>query len=760
MYIIIEKRALTGFVFLCSSGVFLRLPLCYTVGTLKIARKRFFSFPTQNMADKVFELQTSVPSANFRIDYPNELNDTQWGVVRDGEGPCLVLAGAGSGKTRTLVYRVAYLLERGVRPDRILLVTFTNKAAREMMQRVEALIGSQPRGLWGGTFHSVSNRVLRQYAKALGYTNDFGILDSDDSKKLLVQIYKELGIRKDKYFPKSSLMHTIISFAKNSQRTISDVVTQNYDYLQSDILPMLENVAALYEEKKRESNVMDFDDLLINWLRLLRDVPEIGRPFAEQFDYVLVDEFQDTNIVQAELVRHLSQPQNNVLVVGDDAQSIYSFRAATVDNILTFQQLYPNARVFKLQKNYRSTPQILQLANESIRQNQFQYDKQLESYAKPGDKPALIPARDQQQQAEIIAQRVLELRNKGVSLEEMAVLFRSSYQIIELELQLGRRGIPYQVRGGLRFFEQAHIKDVLAHLKIMQNAKDEVSWRRVLGLHDGIGPGTSTKIWARLKEHDMLAPMMETLRDLPASGRVRASLEKLHRSLLGLYDKQGQVSEAIRHVLEQGYQVYLEKSFDDPKERWEDLQQLAIFSSQYKDLGEFLAEASLSEGFKVEVGREKDNGPTERLVLSTIHQAKGLEWEAVFCLGLADGQFPHYRVADKPREMEEERRLFYVVVTRAKRHLHLVYPIMSRSAASGQVINRPSIFLREVDENLFETWQVNETPYGNKLAFKAVGAADHNEQTDTVYISEDEEYEQEQKKQKGKGSILDIMRGI
>lgn len=711
------------------------------------------------MADKVYDLQTSVPSSSFRIDYPKELNDTQWNVVRDGEGPCLVLAGAGSGKTRTLVYRVAYLLERGVRPDRILLVTFTNKASREMMQRVEALLGSQPRGLWGGTFHSVANRVLRQYAKALGYTNEFGILDSDDSKKLLVQIYKELGIRKDKYFPKSSLMHTIISFAKNSQKTISDVVAQNYDYLQSDIMPMLEQVAALYEQKKQESNVMDFDDLLINWLRLLRDIPEIGKPFAAQFEYVLVDEFQDTNIVQAEIVRHLSQPQNNVLVVGDDAQSIYSFRAATVDNILSFQSHYPNARVFKLQKNYRSTPEILQLANQSIRHNQFQYDKQLESYAKPGEKPALIPARDQQQQAEIIAQRVLELRNKGISLEEMAVLFRSSYQIIELELQLGRRGIPYQVRGGLRFFEQAHIKDVLAHLKILVNAQDEVSWRRVLGLHDGIGPGTSTKIWARLKEYDMLPPMLETLRDMPSSGKVRASLERLHRNLMGLYDKQGQVSEAIRHVLEQGYQVYLEKSFDDPKERWEDLQQLAIFSSQYKDLNEFLAEASLSEGFKVEVGREDDGGPHERLVLSTIHQAKGLEWEAVFCLGLADGQFPHYRVADKPREMEEERRLFYVTVTRAKRHLHLVYPIMSRSAASGQVINRPSIFLREVDEDLFETWQVNESPYGNKLAFKNVGAADHSEQTDTVYISEDEEYEQEQKQQK-KGSILDIMRGI
>lgn len=690
----------------------------------------------------------------MKIQYEAELNEPQLAVVCGGEGPCLVLAGAGSGKTRTLVYRVAYLLERGVPADRILLVTFTNKAAREMMERVQSLLGSQPRGLWGGTFHSVANRVLRQYAKSLGYNNDFGILDSDDSKKLISQIYSELGIRKDKYFPKPAVMHGMISFAKNSQKPVTELLESNYSYLSADIWPMIERIAQEYEGKKREANVMDFDDLLINWLRLMRDVPEVGARMAEQFQYVLVDEFQDTNTVQADLVRSLAQPQRNILVVGDDAQSIYSFRAATVENILTFQRHFPEAKIFKLEMNYRSSPEILRLANESIRHNRFQYDKQLQTNRPIGEKPALIPVRDQQQQASVICQRVLELRQKGMVLDEMAVLFRSSYQIIELELQLGRSGIPYIVRGGLRFFEQAHIKDVLAYLKIMQNPLDEVSWRRVLGLYPGVGPSTANKIWAVLKQNQDLSSMLSAMTTMPVAGKGRPSIELLQRLLLSLRDYTTDIGLAIRYVLEQGYQVYVEQSFDDPKERLEDLMQLSIFSTNYKTLAEFLSEASLSEGFKGDRGgKATDNGAGELLVLSTIHQAKGLEWDAVFCLGLAEGQFPHYRVAEKPKEMEEERRLFYVAVTRARKHLHLLYPIMSRSASAGQVINRPSVFVREVDEDLFDTWEVSEAPYGGVAIKLSSGSSTDGEM---VYLSDEEEYQQEKKK----GGILDMMRGI
>ncbi len=700
---------------------------------------------------KKYVLEAPTPTTT-RINYQAELNEPQAQVVLNGDGACLVLAGAGSGKTRTLVYRVAYLLEKGVPPDRILLVTFTNKAAREMMERVQSLLGSAPRGLWGGTFHSVANRILRQYAKAVGYTNDFGILDMDDSKRLINQVYLELGVKKDKYFPKADVLQNIISFSKNSRKTVRQLLEDGYRQIADDILPQIEKIAEEYERKKREANVMDFDDLLINWLKLMSET-EVGKLLAEQFLYVLVDEFQDTNIVQADLVKALAQPQQNILVVGDDAQSIYSFRAATVDNILSFQQVFGQAKIFKLDVNYRSTPEILQLANESIRNNKFQYEKTLKTPQASGDKPYLIPARDQAQQAAVVCQRVLELRQQGLNLDDMAVLFRSSYQIIELELQLGRAGIPYLVRGGLRFFEQMHIKDVLAYLKIVQNSMDEVSWRRVLGLYPGVGPSTASKVWQVLRQQEGLGPMIDILAVMPAGGKSKESLNRISQLLLRLRDYSQDIPQAIRYVLEQGYQVYVEQSFDDPRERLEDLMQLAIFSGNYKKLEDFLAEASLSEGFKGEKGAKSGTDPGERLVLSTIHQAKGLEWEAVFCLGCAEGQFPHYRVAEKPKEMEEERRLFYVAVTRAKKHLHLLYPIMSRSMSAGQVINRPSIFLREVDESLFETWEVAEAPYGG-VRLRAAGGSTGN--GEMVYVSEDEDYEQEKKK----GNILDMLRGI
>lgn len=705
------------------------------------------------MEAKKYVLEVSDAPSQTKINYAAELNEPQLRVVLDGEGACLVLAGAGSGKTRTLVYRVAYLLERGVPPDRILLVTFTNKAAREMLERVQSLLGSQPRGLWGGTFHSVANRVLRMYGKHLGYTPDFGILDADDSKRLIKQIFAEQGIRKDKYFPKPDVVYGMISFAKNSRKPIADLLSESYPYLAADIVRPIENIAQAYEDKKREGNVMDFDDLLINWLKLMVEVPEIGQRLAQQFEYVLVDEFQDTNVIQASLVHALAEPQRNILVVGDDAQSIYSFRAATVENILSFQKHFPGARVFKLEMNYRSSPEILQLANQSIRNNRHQFDKTLQSHRPAGEKPALIPVRDQQQQAAVIVQRAMELRQKGVSLDEMAVLFRSSFQIIELELQLGRSGIPYLVRGGLRFFEQAHIKDVLAYLKVLQNPLDELSWRRAMSLYPGVGPSTANKIWAGLRAAQDFGPMIDMLSVMPAPGRAKPSLERLARTLGQLRDFREDPSQAIRHVLEQGYQMYVEQSFDDPRERVEDLLQLAIFAGNYKSLSDFLAEASLTEGFKGDKGGAAADEAGEKLVLSTIHQAKGLEWDAVFCLGCAEGQFPHYRVADKPREMEEERRLFYVAVTRARQHLHLLYPIMSRSATQGQIINRPSIFLREVDESLFEPWEVTEAPYGGVRLRAAAGSTGDSEM---VYVSDDEDFEQEKKK----GSIIDMLRGI
>lgn len=703
------------------------------------------------MPDEVYTLFQSPESHNFQIDYDKELNEEQLKVVYGGDGPCLVLAGAGSGKTRTLVYRVAYLLEKGINPERILLVTFTNKAAREMMERVEQLLGKQPKGLWGGTFHSVANRLLRKYAEHLGYTRDFGILDSDDQDKLIAQVYKERKIPKESYIPKKRVIKAIISFAKNSQKTIREVIETSYPYLLPEVIPMIEGISDAYEQKKQAANVMDFDDMLNNWLRLLQEFPEIGQKICQQFEYVLVDEFQDTNTVQAKLVQHLAQPQRNILVVGDDAQSIYSFRAATVENILQFQKVYPDAKLFKLQTNYRSTPEILQLANQSIRNNQFQYDKQLKAERDSSKKPVLVAARDAQQQAEIIAQRTLELRDEGIELDDVAVLFRSSFQIIELELELNKRGIPYTVRGGMRFFEQAHIKDVMAYLNVLQNPRDEISWRRIFQMYQGIGQVTATKAWNKIKDTGTLSEALSALGEMGGRGKAAASFGRIQRLFFKLMEVSSKkIGELIYLILEQSYQIYVEQTYDDAKDRLEDLSQLAIFSANYTDLNEFLAEASLSEGFKGErAAASSEPEPEEKLVLSTIHQAKGLEWDAVFAMGLAEGQFPHYKVADDPKQLEEERRLFYVTVTRPRKQLYLLYPIMSRSYATGDVINRPSIFIREVDEDLFRTWQVSEVTSGPVISLKK------NTDNDFDYVDEDEEASDNEA-----NSIFDMIRNI
>ncbi len=660
--------------------------------------------------EKTYVLHSSSTPIQTNIDYAKELNDEQLAVVLGGDGPCLVLAGAGSGKTRTLVYRVAHLLEKGIKPEEILLMTFTNKAAREMMERVEQLLGRQPKGLWGGTFHSIANRLLQQYADRVGYGKNFSILDSDDQQKLMTQVHKELAIPKESYIPKKRVIQSIISFAQNSQKSIREVVESSYAYLIPEVIPIIERIAEHYQQKKQEANVMDFDDLLTNLLRLLEH-PEAGPRVAQKFTYVLVDEFQDTNTVQAKIVQRFSQPQENILVVGDDAQSIYSFRAATVQNILSFQQVYPQAKLFKLEVNYRSTPDILQLANASIRNNQFQYDKSLRSmFEGQSAKPVLVPSRDAQQQAEFIAQRILELRDKNYSLDEMAVLFRSSFQIIEMELELNKRGIPYIVRGGLRFFEQAHIKDVLAYLQLMHNPRDEMSWRRILGLYEGVGPATATKVWNKLKEQETLTAMLSVLAESAGRGKAAGSIAALQRFFFKLIElPKDRLHELIMTILEQGYQVQLERTYEDARDRLEDLHQLALFAAQYQNLADFLSEASLSEGFKGErAASAQEAEPDERLVLSTIHQAKGLEWDVVFTLGLAEGQFPHYKVADKPQEIEEERRLFYVAVTRPRKLLYMVYPLTSRSYATGEVIHRPSIFIREISDDLFETWQISE----------------------------------------------------
>lgn len=660
---------------------------------------------------KKYHLKEFFRSQKTRIDYQKELNKEQYRVIQEASGPSLILAGAGSGKTRTLVYLTAYLLEKGVAPHNIMLVTFTNKAAREMLHRTEMLLKYPPKGLWGGTFHHLANLILKKYAHLLGYKNNFLILDDADAKTFLKRCIAELKIDANKrYFPKADLIHTIISFSKNSQRSIREVIGEKFSHIDPQIIHQIEKIDSHYHNKKKKANVMDFDDLLINWRNLLLHNSDIARSLSSQFHYILVDEYQDTNTLQAEIIERLSVVHRNVIVVGDDAQSIYSFRAANIDNILNFPKVYPEAKIFTLETNYRSTPEILNLANSSIQHNRLQYKKNLKSMKKNAMKPALVPLSDADEQAVFVCQKVIDLLEEGRSLNHIAVLFRSTYQALELEIELNKRNIPYEIRGGIRFFEQAHIKDILSYLRILSNPHDELSWMRILQLYPGIGISTAQTIWENIEKSASLEDILHISITLPE--RAQQGYRQLKKTLNNIFkiyrEHEGRnvISSIIDAILHGGYRQYLESTFENAQERREDLEQLANFSLRFKKLDEFLSEVSLSEAFKGQSYTSETDTPDERLILTTIHQAKGLEWQTVFLIGLVEGQFPHRHTFYRPNELEEERRLFYVAVTRAKDELYLTYPIISSSYRTGQYINHPSPFLKEIDEDLFELWEV------------------------------------------------------
>ncbi|MBU1131027.1 ATP-dependent helicase [Patescibacteria group bacterium] len=650
---------------------------------------------------KTIVLKKPIDIKKLKVDYQSELNDEQYKVVTQAEGPCLVLAGAGSGKTRTIVYRVAYLIERGVKPENILLVTFTNKAAKEMLTRVASLLGRYPEKLWGGTFHHIGNRILRKYAKQLGYQSNFSILDEEDSRDLIKVCIKEEGIDpKARRFPSAAVLKDLISYSKNSQTSLTEVIELKHPKW-LEIEEQIKLIAERYRHKKKVANAMDFDDLLINWLKLLRENQNIKDRLAAQFHYILVDEYQDTNYLQAEIINQLASVHNNVLVVGDDAQSIYSFRAADIGNILNFPKIFKEAAIFKLQTNYRSTPEILDVANEVIKKNIQQYPKVLIPKLKKFVKPNLVPSTSARQEAEFISQMILQLRDEGIAMNKMAVMFRAAHHSQELEFELTKRDIPYDYRGGVRFFERAHIKDIIAFLKIINNPKEEVSWLRVLNLQVGIGDITGSKIFQRIKGLDCIIKCIEADLSDVLTPKAKVGWEALVGIFkdLGLRIKDNGPSEFIRIIAKSDYQNYLESQFPNWKERLEDLEQLAKFAESYKDLNSFLAEVTLQESFAVERAKP-DTAEDERLILTTIHQAKGLEWEVVFVINLIDTAFPNRRALAEEGGLEEERRLFYVAITRAQKQLFFSYPLTSDY--SSMYLNTPSQFLREIKKSLLE----------------------------------------------------------
>lgn len=655
-----------------------------------------------------YTLKSSAPVSPSApsIDYAAELNPSQLEAVTAAPGPILVIAGAGSGKTRTLTYRVAYLVENGIDPENILLLTFTNKASKEMLARVGNVLPHDISRLWGGTFHHVGHRILRRHAEEMGLQRSFSILDREDAKDLISACIPEAGIDvKDKRFPKADVLVEIFSMAVNTEKSVEEIVGAQYDYFE-DVVEAIVKTSRLYADRKRQANGVDYDDLLNLPLRLLREHDSIRQYYQRRFLHILVDEYQDTNRIQADFIDLLAADHHQVMVVGDDAQSIYSWRGANFANIMSFPDRHAGARVIRIETNYRSVPEILNLANASIANNTNQFPKELHSSRESGAKPAVIALDDSRQQAMFVAQRALELRDEGVELSEMAVLYRSHFHCMELQMELTRRNIPFQITSGLRFFEQAHIKDVAAYLKVAINPFDEVSFRRIAQSLPGVGGKTAQRLWNErsqgrewesIKVPDKAAKVWkqwaETFRQLQAGGEAMPPAAQ------------------IELVLDAVYKDYLKTAYPNYQNRLEDLGQLTNFAGGFNNTSEFLAQLSLMTNMDGGIeGAAAPDRDDEAIKLSTIHQAKGLEWKAVFVIMLCDGLFPSSRSLESTEGEEEERRLFYVAVTRARDELYLTYPRIRMTSNQTDMWQQPSRFLNEFGRDLANVWKIKTEP--------------------------------------------------
>ena len=715
--------------------------------------------------------------------YKQELNDEQFRVVTAPPKAALVVAGAGSVKTRAISYRVAYLFEQGVSPLRIMLSTFTNRAAREMLRRVESLTGSQNvHRVWGGTFHRIANLMLRRHAVSIGYDANYSILDSEDARDLLNLCIEDAAIdTKKTRFPKAEVLQSIISYATNTDTDLSDVIVRQYPYFEL-LTAQIKRVDHVYHQRKRERNVMDYDDLLLNMKRLLIERQEIANVYAEQFQHILVDEYQDTNKLQAELIDLLAVKHRNVMVVGDDAQSIFAWRGAHFANIYEFPKRYPEAETYKLETNYRSTPEILGLANVSIANNRKQFPKMLRAVKRSLElKPALVPCSDVEQQSAFVAARILDLRDNGTSLEDIAVMYRSHYHSIELQLELSRRNIPYRVQSGVRFFEQAHIKDVVSYLRVIVNPLDELAWKRILKMLPGIGRATANRIYEAIaissrrgdaekegrgedsRQGDaemegrgdgetegrgegireivaLLSGSTAPITNIAASPRPTVSASQpnsashslrlpasaafrhfvTHLDLRVSPEYRGQRAKQFALILERGYEQYLLETYENAEARAEDIRGLALYAQRYDSTDTFLSELALLSterfaeaqpltGEDVISGGEED----ELLTLTSVHQAKGLEWKSVFIIWAAEGKFPSPRSLREVDSEEEERRLWYVALTRAKDELYITYPLMVVDYNRQTVLQKPSRFVTECPPALYEIWNLEEESMDN-----------------------------------------------
>ena len=637
------------------------------------------------------------------IDYEKELNAQQLAVVTAGRGPLLVIAGAGSGKTRTLTYRVAYLIDTGIDPHRILLLTFTNKAAREMLHRVEMLAPYNATRIWGGTFHHIANRILRVHGERVGLASNFTILDQSDAYSILDAAMLELGHKKkDGVIPQGSVLFNILSLARNTCTELEQVLQERYPFF-LEYVEEIENIHSAYTQRKRKQNMVDFDDLLCLWMQLMETNETLRNFYADRFEHLLVDEYQDTNKLQADIIDTLASRHRNLMVVGDDCQSIYSFRGANFENIMAFPDRYPEAKIIKLEYNYRSTPEILDLANESIILNDRQFRKVLQPMRIRGMEPLCVQPGDVYEQAQFVAGKIQDLIYNGTPASEIAVLYRAHYHSMELQMELSRRTMPYEVRSGQRFFEQAHIKDIVSYLKVLVNPQDEAAWKRILQLMPGIGAKTSQKIFGRmLASADPLEACIDPQMEAIVPKGARPYWGGLRQTLSELTQTGADVSPAslIKTTLEGGYRDFMRSKYIDADSRIEDIEQFLSFAWQYSSLVDFLSELALMTSTETEDMRASGT-PLESVKLSTIHQAKGLEWSVVFLIWLVEGRFPNPNNFTSLEDEEEERRLFYVAVTRGKDQLYLCSPRRQKESSGYMSSLKPSRFLRELPEHCY-----------------------------------------------------------
>jgi DNA helicase-2/ATP-dependent DNA helicase PcrA len=634
-----------------------------------------------------------------RIRYDRELNPVQLEAVRHTQGPLLVIAGAGSGKTRTLTYRVAYLVEKGVNPSAILLLTFTRKASQEMLRRAAQLLDHRCRNVSGGTFHSFANRVLRRYGSALGIDPAFSIMDRTDTESLIGLLRKELdAVAKHRSFPRKNTLATIFSRAVNKVLPIEEVVLADYAHFANHLEAVLELYRA-YIRRKSEHHFLDYDDLLIFLLKLLREHPDLRDRISGAYRHIMVDEYQDTNKIQAEILYLLTSTHENIMVVGDDSQSIYGFRGANFRNIIDFPKRYSGTRIIGLEENYRSVQPVLDLTNLIIDRAREKFAKNLFTRRSGGIVPSLVETRDESGQSRFIVRRISELRQSGLCLRDIAVLFRASFHSFDLEIELARENIPFIKVGGFKFTESAHIKDVLAHFRIIVNPLDRINWYRVLLLVDKIGPRSAQKIYeAILKQKAGYAGLLSPELNAGSGGR----LERLKKLYAAVDERTMSLTEKGEAVLDY-YLPILKAKYDDHPRRAKDLEHLVEMMDRYEGLESFLTDMALEPP-----NTSRDNtmaletASEDRLVLSTIHSAKGLEWEAVFIIWALDGRFPSVHSLHKPEEIEEELRLMYVAATRAKENLTFTYPSQVYDRSSGLVLNRPSRFIEDVPDAVLE----------------------------------------------------------